>query len=193
MSLSIPAPRPVLADVIPGARVRDVALVVGGAALTGLLAQLSVPVPGSPVPITGQTLGVLLVGAALGPLRGVLSMLLYMGAGLVGVPWYAEGQSGYANVSATFGYIVGFVAAAWLVGFLARRGWDRTPLRVVVSMVMGNAVIYAIGVPWLAYQLNVSLATAVDLGMTNYLLGDAIKIALAAGLLPAAWKLAGRE
>ncbi len=191
MSLSIPAPRPVLADVIPGARVRDAALVVGGAAFTGLLAQWAMPVPGSPVPITGQTLGVLLVGASLGPLRGLLSMLLYVGAGLMGVPWYADGASGY--VTATFGYLLGFVVAAWLVGWLARRGWDRTPARVVVSMALGNLVIYAFGVTWLADSINVSLATAIDLGLQPFLLGDAIKIALAAGLLPAAWWLAGRD
>ncbi len=148
MSLSIPAPRPVLAELIPGTRVRDAALVVGGAAFTGLLAQIAVPVPGSPVPITGQTLGVLLVGAAFGPVRGLLSMLLYVVAGLAGVPWYAQGESGY--VTATFGYLLGFIVAAGLVGWLARHGGDRTPLRVVGSMVLGTLVIYAFGVTWLA-------------------------------------------
>jgi biotin transport system substrate-specific component len=185
----VPVARPaVLADLVPGALLRDAALILGGAALTGLAAQLVVPVPGSPVPITGQTFGALLVGAGLGWRRGAASMLLYLVAGMAGVPWFQDGQSGWLGV--TGGYLVGFAVAAVLVGFLASRGGDRTPLRTVGTMVLGNLVIYAIGVPWLMALTGFDLATAVDRGVVPFLIGDAVKILLAAGLLPGAWALA---
>jgi biotin transport system substrate-specific component len=185
----VPVARPaVLADLVPGALLRDAALILGGAALTGLAAQLVVPVPGSPVPITGQTFGALLVGAGLGWRRGAASMLLYLVAGMAGVPWFQDGQSGWLGV--TGGYLVGFAVAAVLVGFLASRGGDRTPLRTVGTMVLGNLVIYAIGVPWLMASTGFDLATAVDRGVVPFLIGDGVKILLAAGLLPGAWALA---
>jgi biotin transport system substrate-specific component len=185
----VPVARPaVLADLVPGALLRDAALILGGAALTGLAAQLVVPVPGSPVPITGQTFGALLVGAGLGWRRGAASMLLYLVAGMAGVPWFQDGQSGWLGV--TGGYLVGFAVAAVLVGFLASRGGDRTPLRTVGTMVLGNLVIYAIGVPWLMALTGFDLATAVDRGVVPFLIGDGVKILLAAGLLPGAWALA---
>lgn len=115
-------PGTVLADLLPASRVRDVALVAGGAALTGLAAQIAVPVPGSPVPVTGQTFAALLVGTALGARRGLLSLALYALAGLAGVPWFASGTSG---VSVSFGYILGMMLASAAVGALARRGADR--------------------------------------------------------------------
>jgi biotin transport system substrate-specific component len=180
----------VLADALPGQRVREVALVVGGACFVGLAAQLSFPLPFTPVPVTGQTLAVLLAGAALGWQRALPSMLLYLLVGMAGVPWFADGASGTAAPS--FGYILGFVAAATLVGRLAGAGADRTPVRTVALMVLGNAVIYLFGVPWLAASLDVSLAQAVSLGVVPFLLGDAVKVAIAAGLLPAAWRLVDR-
>ena len=188
-------PRAVLADLVPAstrarAHARDLALVVGGAAFTGLAAQIAVPVPGSPVPVTGQTLAVLLVGTALGARRGVAAMALYLLAGVAGLPWFASGSSG---TGATFGYVLGFVAASALVGALARRGADRSPLRTAGAMVLGNLAVYAVGVPYLAASVHVSLAQAASLGLYPYLLGDALKIALAMGLLPAAWKLVGRR
>ncbi len=184
----LPLRRPlVLADLIPAARARDAVLVVGGAALVGLAAQVSVPIPGTPVPVTGQTFAVLLVGAALGWRRAAASMLLYLAAGAAGVPWYAGHSSGFGGPS--FGYVVGFVLAASVVGFLASRGGDRTPVRTVGTMVVGTLLIYAVGVPWLMASLGVGLATALHLGVTPFLLGDAAKVLLAAGLLPAAWRL----
>lgn len=175
----------VLADLVPGALVRDIALVVGAAALTGLAAQVSIPLPFTPVPISLQTLTVLLSGAALGPLRGGLGMALYLVAGLAGVPWFSEQRSGFDFPS--FGYILGFVLSAILVGWLARRGLDRSVPGTIGIMVLGNLVIYAFGVPWLANSLGVDLPTALEFGAWPFLIGDALKIALAAGLLPAAW------
>lgn len=179
--------RRVLADLIPGGLVRDVLLVAGAAALTGLAAQISIPL--WPVPITLQTLTVLLAGAALGPLRGGLSMGLYLVVGAAGVPWFAEQNSGLGFV--TLGYVIGFVLAAVLVGWLARRGADRTFVGTLGAMVLGNLVIYAVGVPYLAAALGIDLVEAIRLGAVPFLVGDALKILLAAGLLPAAWRLAG--
>jgi biotin transport system substrate-specific component len=189
-SQSFVAGRLVLADLIPARPARTVALVAGGAVLTGLAAQIAVPVPGSPVPITGQTFAVLLVGAALGWRRAAASMLLYLAAGAAGVPWFTDGSSGLAGASA--GYIVGFVLAAAMVGALAGRGGDRTPARTAGTMLLGNLAIYAVGVPWLMAAASMDLFTALDKGVVPFLVGDAVKIALAAGLLPGAWALAGR-
>jgi len=186
----------VLADLLPPAsvartRLRDAALVLGGAALTGLAAQLSLPVPGSPVPVTGQTFAALLVGTALGARRGFASLGLYAAAGAAGLPWFADGSAGWSMPS--FGYILGMVLAAAVVGALARRGGDRTVLRTAGVMVLGSLIIYAVGVPYLAYAAHLSPARSLALGLRPYLLGDALKAALAMGALPAAWRLAGRR
>lgn len=179
-------PGEVLADRLPAFRVRDIALVVGGAALTGLAAQIAVPVPGSPVPVTGQTFAALLVGTTLGAGRGAASLALYALAGLTGVPWFANGTSG---VGVSFGYILGMILATAAVGALARRGGDRSTLRMAGTMLVGEAIIYAVGVPYLAATAHISLSAAVAVGFTPFLLGDAIKAVLAMGLLPTAWKL----
>ncbi|MFD8807932.1 biotin transporter BioY [Streptomyces sp. NPDC059597] len=184
-------PGAVLADLIPASRVRDAALVLGGAVLTGLAAQIAVPVPGSPVPVTGQTFAALLVGTALGARRGVLSLALYAVAGVVGVPWFAGGASGAGAVS--FGYVLGMILASAAVGALARRGADRSPLRTAGTMLLGEAIIYAIGVPYLALAAHMSLTQAIAAGLTPFLIGDALKAALAMGLLPTAWKLTSKR
>lgn len=181
----------VLADLIPASRVRDLALVAGGAALTGLAAQLTVPVPGSPVPVSGQTFAALLVGTALGARRGFLSLGLYAVAGMAGLPWFAEASSGWAMPS--FGYILGMLLAATVVGALARRGGDRSVLRTAGTMVLGSAIIYAVGVPYLALATGMTLGQAVAAGLVPFLIGDALKAALAMGALPTAWKLVGRK
>ncbi|MFF4310992.1 biotin transporter BioY [Streptomyces sp. NPDC001507] len=180
----------VLADLLPASRVRDAALVAGGAALTGLAAQIAVPVPGSPVPVTGQTFAALLVGTALGARRGLLSLTLYALAGLAGVPWFASGTSG---VSVSFGYILGMMLASAVVGALARRGADRGVLRMAGTMLLGEALIYAVGVPYLAYAADMSASAAIAAGLTPFLIGDAVKAALAMGAVPAAWKLVGKR
>jgi biotin transport system substrate-specific component len=191
MTILVGARRPVLADLVPGALTRDAGLVLAGAGLTGLAAQVQLTVPLlSPVPFTMQTLAVLLVGAALGPWRAAASMVVYLAAGLAGMPWFAGGASGYA--AATAGYLVGFLVAGTLVGELARRGGDRAPWRAAGTMAVGNLVVYALGVPVLALATGMGAAQAVQKGALVFLVPDAIKIVLAAGLLPGAWALAGR-
>jgi biotin transport system substrate-specific component len=137
----------------------------------GLSAQVAIPLPFTPVPLSLQTFAVLLVGAVLGSRRGAASMALYLLAGVAGVPW--------------------FVVAAWLVGRLAERGVDRHVLPSIGLMVLGNLAIYAFGVPGLMLATGMSLVSALTLGVLPFLVGDAVKIAVAAGLLPAAWKLVG--
>jgi biotin transport system substrate-specific component len=183
-------PGQVLADLLPASRVRDAALVVGGAALTGLAAQISLPVPGSPVPVTGQTFAALLVGTALGAGRGVLSLALYALVGLAGVPWFAGGASGTVP---SLGYVLGMVLAAAAVGALARRGADRSVWRTAGAMLLGEAIIYAVGVPYLALATGMSAGAAVAAGLTPFLIGDALKAALAMGVLPTAWKLVDKR
>jgi biotin transport system substrate-specific component len=193
MSAATAAPaRPgqVLADLLPASRVRDAALVLGGAALTGLAAQISVPVPGSPVPVTGQTFAALLVGTALGAGRGFLSLALYALAGIAGVPWFAGGSSGAAAPS--FGYILGMILASTVVGALARRGADRSVWRMAGTMLLGEAIIYAVGVPYLAFATGMTASAAIAAGLTPFLIGDALKAALAMGVLPTAWKFIER-
>ncbi|MDT7842331.1 biotin transporter BioY [Streptomyces justiciae] len=192
MSTAVAPVRPgqVLADLLPASRVRDLALVVGGAALTGLAAQISVPVPGSPVPVTGQTFAALLVGTTLGAGRGFLSLALYAIAGVAGMPWFADAGSGSAAPS--FGYILGMILASTVVGALARRGADRSVLRTAGAILLGEAIIYAVGVPYLAVARDMSASAAIAAGLPPFLLGDALKAALAMGLLPTAWKLIKR-
>ena len=185
-SLTSVSPR-TLGDAIPGGLLRSIALVVGGAAFVGLTAQVTIPLPFTPVPLSLQTFSVLLVGAVLGSTRGVLSMALYAAVGMAGVPWFASHHSGWSFPS--FGYVVGFVAAAWLVGLLAERGADRHLVKTIGLMILGNVAIYACGVAGLILSLGMSLPVAVAKGVVPFLLGAALKILLAAGVLPATWKL----
>ena len=181
----------VLADILPGALTRDALLVVGAAGLVGLLAQLSIHLSFTPVPITGQTLGVLLAGTALGWRRGALSMVLYAVAGVSGVPWFADHQSGY--VGASFGYVIGFILCSALCGYLAEHGTDRSVVKSVPAMVAGEVVMYGAGVLWLAVDLHVGASKAISLGLTPFIAGDAIKASAVALLLPGAWRVADRR
>ena len=185
MALASPAPR-VLADYAARTALAQIVLVFCGAAFVGIAAQIAIPLPFTPVPLTLQTFAVLLAGAALGSLRGVASMGLYALMGVVGVPWFSEGSSGFSTAS--FGYILGFILAAFIVGRLAERGASTTPIHSAALMVIGNLAIYAVGVTWLKFAIDSSWATALSLGVVPFLIGDAIKIALAAGLLPLSWK-----
>ena len=182
--------RRVLGDVVASSLLANTALVVGAAALVGLLAQVSIPLGFTPVPITGQTLGVMLAGSALGWRRGGLAMSLDVIAGMVGMPWFAHHASGYAMV--TFGYLVGFVIAGSLLGWLASRGNDRNVLTALGAMFVGEVIIFAIAVPWLAVSLHVSLAKAVSLGLTPFIIGEVLKAAVAGVALPSTWRLVDR-
>jgi biotin transport system substrate-specific component len=176
------------------ARVRDITLVIAGALLIYLSARVAIPVPGSPVPITGQTFGVLLVGGALGFRRGLIGVALYVLLGVIGLPFFAEGKGGISVIwGATGGYLVGFVIAAGLVGRLAELGWDRKIGGALGAMLLGSAVIYAIGLPWLGVVIGSSPAETVAQGLAPFIFGDALKLILAAVLFPVAWWVVGRR
>jgi biotin transport system substrate-specific component len=184
------------------ARARHVGLIVAGALFIALTAQFSIRLPDNPVPITGQTLGVLLVGGALGSRRGVLATLLYLAVAVIGVPWFAEGKAGLATIAgfqdghlvlgATGGYLVGFVIASAVVGRLAELGWDRRLIGAVAAMAIGNLVIYLIGVPWLAVSVGYPPGEAIAKGIVPFLVGDLLKLVIAGGLFPLAWWIVGR-
>jgi biotin transport system substrate-specific component len=176
------------------ARVRDVVLIAAGAMFIYLTARVSIPVPGSPVPITGQTFGVLLVGGALGFRRGLLAVALYVLLGVVGLPFFAENKGGLSVIwAATGGYLVGFIVAGAVVGRLAELGWDRKIGGALGAMFVGSVAIYAIGLPWLKVVTGFTVAETIDKGLLPFLLGDTIKLILAAVLFPAAWWLVGRR
>lgn len=192
-SAYVPSRRLVLADLLPQSLVREVTLVALGVLLTALAAQLIIPLPYTPVPITGQTFAVLLIGAGYGAARGAWTLLAYLAVGAVGVPVFTEASGGYeVFLGATGGYLVAFPIAALLVGALARRGWDRKVGRTVLAFVVGSLVIYGIGVPWLAIATGMSLPEALAGGAVPFLLWDGLKAVLAAVALPAAWRLANR-
>ena len=173
---------------------RGLVLAVLGATLTALAAQVSFTAPWSPVPYTGQTAAVLLVGTVLGARHGAASMLLYVLAGSIGVPVFANGESGIGKViGATGGYLIGFVVAAGLVGRLAARGWDRAPISTAALMAGGNLVIYALGVPVLMVVAGIPFVDAVVQGALVFLPWDVAKVLLATGLLPLAWRLVARR
>jgi biotin transport system substrate-specific component len=176
----------------------DVVLVVAGALVVYALTQVAIPLePFSPVPITGQTLGVLLVGGALGAVRGGASLFVYLAMGAAGVPRaFAEGKTGIELLEAssvTGGYLIGFFFAAIIVGWLCQRGWDRSIRSSLGAMLIGDIVIFAIGVAWLANAIGVPATEAMELGLYPFVIGDLIKLFLAAGLLPVTWKLLGSE
>jgi biotin transport system substrate-specific component len=184
--------RMVLADALPGARVRDALLVIGGAGLMALLAQVSIAVPGTPVPITGQTLGVVLCGAALGANRGVLAMGLYLVLGLF-APVYADGAHGASVIwGANGGYLIGFVVATYVIGRLAELGEDRRFLTAFVSFCAGQLIVFGIGVPWLKVSADMDWSTAIHAGFTVFIVGGLVKAAIAAIALPSAWHLVGK-
>ena len=179
-------------------RARTAALVLGGALITAACAQLTLHLPWTPVPITGQTFAVLLVGGALGWVRGAASMALYVMLGAVGLPFYAEAADGSRGgwelaTGSTAGYLVGFILAAALVGWLAERGQDRRLDASLPAMLAGTAVIYVVGVAWLAHDLGIDSTTAMEYGLTPFVVGDATKLLLAGTLLPAAWRFADRR
>lgn len=168
---------------------RDVILIVLGTLLVAALAQVKIPLPFTPVPITGQTFAVLLIGAALGSKHGAASMLLYMALGAFGLPVFAGGASGIDYLSgATLGYLVGLVMAAYVIGLLAERGLERNVRTSIIPFLVGTIIIYACGVAWLTVMLG-SVSKAIAAGLLPFLIGDVIKLIAASLILPAAWKL----
>jgi biotin transport system substrate-specific component len=167
------------------------AFICGGAALIALAAQISIALPFTPVPITGQTFAVLLVGASLGAFRGGASALLYLAIGAADTPVFAHGASGLAVITGpSGGYLVSFPVAAALAGWLAEKRWDRRFGSSIGAMLSGNVVIYAVGIPWLAVSLHTSLEKALELGLYPFVPGDTLKLYLAATCLPVAWRAA---
>jgi biotin transport system substrate-specific component len=184
----------VLADLVPGVRAQRALIVLAGAAFVGALAQVTVPLPFTPVPVSMQPFAALVVGAACGWRRGSAALLVYLAAGLAGLPWYAGHTAGVSVLlSANGGYLVGFVVAAGAVGALAQRDSDHSPVRMFVTMLIGSALIYSVGVPWLMADLHVGLSRGLALGFTPFFVGDLLKSALAAILLPGAWALIRRR
>lgn len=171
----------------------DALLVLAGTALVALAAQVVIPLPFTPVPITGQTFAVVLVGASLGLLRGLASLLLYVSVGILGAPVYAEQGHGWdVFVGPTGGYLAGFVVAAALTGWLAERRWDRRLPSAVAAMLTGNVVIFLFGLPWLAHVLGTGLEATLEAGLYPFVVGDLLKLYLAGALLPGAWRLVER-
>lgn len=167
---------------------RDLSLVALGAALVALLAQVRIPLPFTPVPLTGQTFGVLLVAAALGSKRGAASMALYIALGAFGLPVFAGGAAGLSYMTgATLGYLIGFALAAYVVGAMAERGLERSVRTSILPFLVGTVIIYVCGVAWLTVLLG-SFTKALAAGLLPFLIGDAIKLVAAALALPAAWK-----
>ncbi len=191
MSLAIG--RPTLADrLFARGIVMDAVLVSAGAAVTAIAAQVVIPL--WPVPITGQTLAVLLVGSSLGALRGTLSMLLYAVLGLVGLPVFSDANSGLSVIlGPTGGYILGFVFAAAFTGWIAQRSWDRKILRSMFGFLGGTVVVFACGLPWLAFALGLTLEQTLVAGLYPFILGGIVKMAIAAAIMTLGWSFFERE
>lgn len=193
MSIAAVTSPQTLADrVVPRTLATNIALILGGVVLMAVLAHVSVPM--WPVPVTGQTLGVLLVGASLGAWRGAASMVAYLVAGIAGLPVFAGATAGPASVLApSFGFIIGFIFAAFAIGWLAEHEWDRSIWRSMLGFGLASLIPFAFGMPYLAFILSTlqaphDAATVLSLGFTPFIVGGIIKWAIAAAVLPLAWK-----
>lgn len=196
---AVPAPLTLRTALVPRTSVLgEVALVLAGVGLIALSAQIAIPLPFTPVPITGQTFAVLLVGSAYGALRGGATLLAYLAAGVAGLPFYADGASGWDVIAGpSGGYLVGMLVASAVVGRLAERRWDRVFSSATGAMLLGSVVIYAFGLPWLAKELGDlgapnGLEDTLEAGLYPFVIGDLVKLYLAAALLPAAWRVVRR-
>ncbi|WP_211340816.1 biotin transporter BioY [Xylanimonas allomyrinae] len=179
------APARTLVEILPAGRVRTVTAVVLGAVAVAVLGQVAVPLPFTPVPLSLGTLAVLGVGAALGPRLAAASIGLLVVAGVSGLPAFAGGTSGWAFAS--FGYVLGYLPAAVLMGWLARTGRDRSVWRTFAGAAGASALVYAVGAPWLAVYAHLSLGETLAAGVLPFLAGDAVKAAVVAGVLPTLW------
>jgi biotin transport system substrate-specific component len=166
-----------------------IALVAGGVAFIALMAQNAVPVPGSPVPVTGQTLGALLLGSAYGASLGFTTFATYLLVGFLGAPVFASGTHGLSRITgATGGYLVGMLLASLLTGYLAGRKWDQRIRTVIPTMLLGDLVIFSAGLFWLHHSIHASWATTFKFGFTPFILGEVIKIAIASTTMPTLWR-----
>ena len=182
--------RPIALVVLPGSLLWKLVLALAGSALIALAAQVRIPLPFSPVPVTGQTFAVLLVAAALGRL-GLATVIAYLIEGAIGLPVFAGGTFGVATiVGPTGGYLISFALAAAIVGSAAERGWDRHLLTALAAMLLGEVAIYLCGLPWLARF--VPAGRVFDLGLFPFIPGDLFKMVLVALALPGAWRLVRR-
>lgn len=173
--------------------ITDVLLVAGGAGFIALVAQVAFHLPFTPVPVTGLTFGVLITGAAMGSVRGLLATLLYVLIGVAGAPVYAEGSYGVdVLLGVTGGYLVGSVLAAGLTGYLAEKAWDRKVISAVPAMLLGELVVFVVGVGWLMVVLDVGLGEGLKLGFVPFIIGEVVKLVAAGLLLPGAWKIVDR-
>ncbi|GIV95750.1 MAG: biotin biosynthesis protein BioY [Herpetosiphonaceae bacterium] len=175
------------------ALLRDAGLIVAFSLFVALCARISIALPFTPVPITGQTLAVLLTGAALGSRRGALALLLYLAEGAAGLPVFANGAAGAGwIIGPTGGFLLSFPVAAFVTGALAERGWDRSLPGAALAMLLGNVLIYLIGLPWLGIYKDILFKTSLlQAGLFPFVIGDLLKIAVAALVLPSAWRLVG--
>jgi biotin transport system substrate-specific component len=165
----------------------DAAVVICGSLLVGISAQIKIYLPFSPVPVTGQTFAILMLAALLGSRRGVMAMVAYLLEGIAGLPVFAGGIGPAVMIGPTGGYLVGFIGAAYVVGRLAEKGWDRRVITTLGAMLAGEIVLYTFGVFWLAIMTNIR--TALAIGLYPFIVGDILKVVLAAAVLPAGWKL----
>ena len=194
MTMQLSSQAALIDRVVPRTALTNVALILSGAVFTAYAAQLVIPM--WPVPMTAQTLAVLLVGSVLGATRGAISLIVYFSMGAAGMPVFSAATS--LSFGPTFGYLVGFVAAAAAVGYLSERGWHKSVAGVLGSFAIANSIIYLFGLPWLAFVLG-NLGAANDLavvaaaGLAPFIVGDALKMILAAALLPLAWKYLGKK
>ncbi len=174
--------------------IHNILLILAGSIFIALSAQISIPLVFTPVPVTGQTFAILMVGMALGSRRGALAVIMYLIEGAAGLPVFAGGSGGILLlVGPTAGYLFGFIPAAFIMGFLAEHGWDRNPLTTSLAMLAGNAVIYIPGLIVLSMVLGTNLATTLKFGFLPFYTGDLIKLALAATMMPLAWKFLGKK
>jgi biotin transport system substrate-specific component len=167
----------------------QIALVIGGTAFLALMAQISIPVPGSPVPVTGQTLGALLLGSAYGASLGITTFASYLIVGFIGAPVFASGAHGFSRITgATGGYLVGMLLASLLTGYLAGRKWDQKIATVVPTMILGDLVIFTAGLFWLHHSIHASWSVTFKAGLAPFILGEVIKIAIASTAMPTLWR-----
>ena len=171
-----------------------IALVVGGTAFLALMAQIAVPVPGSPVPVTGQTLGALLLGSAYGASLGFTTFATYLLVGFLGAPVFASGAHGLTRITvATGGYLVGMLLASLITGYLAGRKWDQKIFTVIPTMLIGDLVIFSAGLFWLHHSLHATWATTFKFGFTPFIVGEVIKIAIASTAMPTLWRFVPKQ